>query len=343
MAESMAGWKLETTDSGIRSYSNNSKGRNLLQFRAITTVDAPVYVVGTVVRDLPSYPQWMASCKQSRVVEMVDENNLTAHITLAVPVISDRDLVVQAKTAIDLTRARSTVELIQVKSSAVPVARGVVRMPIFSGGYVFEFLGPEKTGVIYTYSADPGGSIPSVVSNWFSKNLLVETLKNMKIMVRRPSYRTMAEGSNDKALWDGALKDPAQVKIIVKNRLEEYFQDRASIDELVDRIDIVDHFLSQNNGIAELLFDSISMPFNLRRAAHLLLLTFLTKLTDDRSKAEGLANDPVLIDTLLNGPKADQPAVHEIIAGHLPPVRPTKKKTSPKKQAQPKAARKPKK
>ena len=348
MVETSGEWKLENTDRGIRSYSLASRVSNLFQFRAITIIDAPLYVVGTVVRDLPAYPQWMAACKQARVIESVDENNFTAHVTLAFPVVSDRDVVFRATTEIDLTRARSSVTLALVSDAGVPIARGIVRMPAFSGSYLFEYLSPVKTGVIYTYRADPGGNIPSLVSNWFSKNLLVETLKKLKTMVKRPSYRASAEGSNDKAMWDETLKDKDKVRLVIKNRLKEHFQDHGSIDQLISRIDLEAHFLSSSKGLAEMLFDAGCAPSNPRRAAQLLLRLCLEGLTDDRAKVESLSSDPALVDTLLRGPRSGQPAVCEILGAHFPPPEPPKKNPAKrsagrKKPAEPGTARRAKK
>ena len=336
MVETSGEWKLENTDRGIRSYSQSSRVSNLFQFRAITIIDAPLYVVGTVVRDLPAYPQWMAACKQARVIESVDENNFTAHVTLAFPVVSDRDLVFRVTTEIDLSRARSSVTLARVSDAGVPVARGIVRMPAFSGSYLFEYLSPVKTGVIYTYRADPGGNIPSLVSNWFSKNLLVDTLKSLKTIVKRPSYIAAAERANDKALYDETLKDQEKVRLIIQNRLKEHFQDHLSIDALVLRIDVAGRFLASHNGIAELLFDSAGSPAQLRRAAQMLLKLFLEGLSDDRPRIEGLAADPALIDALLHGPRPGQPGVQEILFAHFPepapPEKPIAKRSSPKKK-----------
>ncbi|GEM_PF-1475688 len=81
-------------------------------------------------------------------------------------------------------------------------------MPEFNGSYQFKFITREKTGVVFSYRADPGGNIPPAITNMFSEKLLFDTLSNLKDkMVRMERYAAAAEQSRDRAIFEGILAD----------------------------------------------------------------------------------------------------------------------------------------
>jgi hypothetical protein len=88
-------WKLMRNEDGIKAYARSIPGSKLLELKAITVIDAKMEVVGEVLRDVPSNPEWMANCSEARIVHLISRKEMIVHTTMDFPApVSDRDLVV---------------------------------------------------------------------------------------------------------------------------------------------------------------------------------------------------------------------------------------------------------
>ena len=316
-AEAAGEWKLVRSGSGIRSYSRTVPGSATMEFKATTVLDARMEVVAQIIRDVTSFPQWMASCTQAQIVKKFDENTMIVHILMDFPVVSDRDLVVRADTAYDLSKARAVVTLSQVTSSDVPVPKGVVRMPEFSGTYIIEYISREKTGIIYTYRANPGGSIPSFIANGFSKNLLFDTLKSLKVMVKKDTYRAAAERSKDKEIFQALMKDREGTRAIAKARLKERYNDHSSIEALLQSEAVLDQFFVGDNGLAEGVFNAFDSPPHAQQAAARLLKIYLQGVNTRGDLVEKLSSDNQLVNQMIYGMRPGEKSVYEILLSRI--------------------------
>lgn len=316
-ADTPAEWKLMKVSDTIKAYSRSVPGRSILDLKAITVIDARMENFGQVCRDLAAYPQWMYLCKDARVIKQFDENNMIAHITLGFPMINDRDLVVKAETQIDLDKARGIVRLSLVRDSNVPVGKGVVRMPEFSGMYQFEYLTREKTGVVYSYYADPGGHTPAPLVNAFSKMVLYHTLDGLGRMVHQAKYVEGGLKSEDRVIFEGILRDDNKVRAILKARLMEYCRDEEIIDRAVMDEDIFNLFIKGDGSLAQLVFFSWGSRENLTLAIQQILKIHARQYTRDEGLMEKIAGDKTLIDAIIDGKQPGQRSAMEIINSYL--------------------------
>ena len=316
-ADAPGEWELMKGSDTIKAYSRSVPGRNILDLKAITVIDARMENFGQVLRDLASYPRWMHLCKDARVIREIDENNMVAHITLGFPMINDRDLVVKADTRVDLEKARGIVTLSLVAAPDVPVASGVVRMPEFLGSYQLEYLSRDTTGVVFSYYADPGGSIPTAVVNVFSRMVLYRTLEGLARMVRDPKYSEAGRNSEERVLFDGILADDDRVRAILKARLMEYCKDEEMIDRAVMDENIFNLFIQGDGELARLVFFSWGSRENLTLAVQHILKIHARQYTRDAGLMERIAGDKTLVNTIIDGKKPGQPSALEILRSHL--------------------------
>lgn len=310
-------WVLTNNKHGIKTYQRIQPGSNLLQLKAIMVIDARMENFGQVLRDLPAFPLWMDMCKQAALVSKIDENNMTLHLLMDFPVVSNRDLVVKADTVYDLSKARGNVTLNMVKNSPVPVPKGALRMPEFSGTYVFEYITREKTGVIYTYYADPGGYLPAFAVNIVGKYMLYNTLKNMSAMVKKDKYVQGGQRSRDRKLFEDILSDNTRVKAILKARLMENCRNADMIDKMVADQNIVDLLINGDGQLIQQLFLSWHSRDSLEKTLCSMLLIHAQKYTSDKKIMERIANDQRLINTIIDGNKPGQPSSTDIIKNFL--------------------------
>jgi hypothetical protein len=231
--------------------------------------------------------------------------------------INDRDLVVKADTRVDLEKARGVVTLSLVAAPDVPVARGVVRMPEFLGSYQLEYLSRETTGVVFSYYADPGGSIPTAVVNVFSRMVLYRTLEGLARMVRDPKYSEAGRNSEERVLFEGILTDDERVRAILKARLMEYCKDEEMIDRAVMDENIFHLFIQGDGELARLVFFSWGSRENLTVAVEHILKIHARQYTRDEGLLERIAGDKTLVNTIIDGKKPGHPSALEILRSHL--------------------------
>ncbi|MGD0277758.1 MAG: START domain-containing protein [Smithella sp.] len=306
-------WELTNNKNGIMTYKRIQPGSKLLQLRAITVIDARMENFGQVLRDLSAYPLWMDMCKQAELVDKIDENNMTLHLLMDFPVVSNRDLIVKADTLYDLKKARGIITINMVKNSPVPVYKGALRMPEFNGSYVLEYITREKTGVIYTYNADPGGYLPSFAVNLVGKYMLYNTLKNLKDMVKKDKYVQGGQRSKDRVLFEDILSDNARVKGILKARIMEHCRDAEMIDSVVSDQNIVDLLIKGDGQLIQQLFFSWGSRESMEKTVRAILQIHAQKYTSDKKIIEKIANDQRLINSIIDGSKPGQPSAMDII------------------------------
>ncbi len=227
-------WKLTRNQDGIKSYARSVPGSKILELKAITVINARMEVIGEVLRDVPSSPKWVADCSEASIIRTLGRNDMIVHTLLNFPApVSDRDLVVKSTTTYLLDRARGIITITSVKDPAAPPRPGVVRMTNFSGKYVLEYITREKTGIIYSYRADPAGNIPAFMVNMAGRDSLFKTLKGLKKMASNPKYIEAAKRSPDIALFENTLKDKGKTRTILKNRLLEQIRDVETVNYVV--------------------------------------------------------------------------------------------------------------
>jgi len=293
-------WKLIHNKNGVKSYTRKIKGSKIVEIKAITTINAKLEVVATTLRDINAYPTWQANCKKASIIKKFDNNNMTIYYLLDFPIpVSDRDIIVKANTDYNTKTARGTVKLREINNSPLHRVKGVIRMKSFSGTYILEYLARNKTGIVYSYRADPGGRIPSFIVNLFSQNVLYKTLLNLKKAVKKKKYIKIAENSDDKKIFEKIIKNKTEVKGILKRRLLEQFKNRNFAKLMSGNPKIINLFISGNGEILEMIFLSWGAISAKKKAVKKLLKIYLQDISTDNKKIDKILNNKELIKTII--------------------------------------------
>lgn len=317
-AEVEADWKLAGNQDGILTYSRHMPGSRFASLRGITVIDARMETIGQVLRDISAYPDWMHKCKSSSVISKVDDNNMTVHVVMGLPLVSDRDLVVRADTVYDLSKARGTVNLSLAEDPSVPIPEEAVRMRQFTGTFVFEYLTREKTGMVYTYHADPGGALPAFAVNAVGRSIIHRTLLNLKQAVKKTKYLEAGQQSADRKLFDAILGDTEQVRAILRSRMMEHCRDAEHVEAVVADQAVFDFFINGDGKAAEQIFMSWGSRENLENAVRAVLAIHARKHTPDDEIIQAISKDKMLIDAIIDGKKAGRPSATDLLRSHIP-------------------------
>ena len=186
-------WSLVRNSDGIRVFTKPSENSSLDQFMGKTVVDAKLEIVVELIRDVDAQPQWMADCIEARVVKKyTEEDILVYNVTRAPWPVSNRDVVVRSRGGIDVKSGKVSIIFNAVKDSPVPPRSGIVRMTDLLGQWHLKKVGDNQTEVTYIMRANPAGNIPASIANMTSKNIPFRTLTNMKQMVKKDKYISLA-------------------------------------------------------------------------------------------------------------------------------------------------------
>jgi len=198
-------WKLADTKDGCQIYTSVVAGRDYIAAKTTCVIPARLEVIDTVIRDIANYPEWMESCKETKILKVVDDQNDVFIFWLRgyIPLFTDRDIILKSKvirnTAIgpDLIYAESTNDM------SYDSDKGYVRMPSFNILFILELVDREHTQVTFLIDPDLGKWVPSGVANLLIKQTPYKSLMKLMEMVKKSKYIEAAKTSK----YNRFLKD----------------------------------------------------------------------------------------------------------------------------------------
>jgi ribosome-associated toxin RatA of RatAB toxin-antitoxin module len=191
-----SGWNYQATKKGVAIYTRNVKNSTLDEVKVVATLQAPMEVAGAVLADVDAYPQWMADCREARVLKKVDQIDNISYVVIPTPwPVKDRDVVLRSNTRADFTRDIVVSEFEAIESNLKPPVDTYVRIRQMRGRWVFEKMAPGKTRTTFITWADPGGAIPQWVVNMKKTENPYRTMLGMKRMVKVEKYINAAQNS----------------------------------------------------------------------------------------------------------------------------------------------------
>lgn len=228
------GWRLIINKNGIKEYERDVAG-GLREFMAVSVINAKMEVIGEIIRDVPSMPQWVATCLKARVVKKMDRNNMIIYTIMDSPwPTADRDVIVKNKTVFDLKNARTIITFEAVKQNLVPLTDTMVRIKTLKGHYTMDFLGRDKTKIIYRQLVDPSGKLPKKAAYMILKNYPYESLMKLKSkMITQSKYASRARGTKEENLIVNNQKKSAYVIRIFTERLLKYVENKKALQKII--------------------------------------------------------------------------------------------------------------
>jgi hypothetical protein len=181
-------WDLKKDEGGIQVYTRKAAKGNIKELRVICELDATKAQLINTLENINDYNSWVYSNKKSTVLKMITQQNIIYYTQSHLPwPIKDRDLIVELN-----INAGADVLNIQAKSlpDYLPKNNSYIRVPYSLAQWKVTQGADNKLDVDYTFSVDPGGSIPSWIVNatltigpFNSFVKLKEILKSQKVAV----------------------------------------------------------------------------------------------------------------------------------------------------------------
>lgn len=173
-------WQKQKDAFGIQAYTAKMGGTSQLAFRGVTDIKTSLDTIVSTLRDVPSMSAWMHTCYDAKLIEEKNINERIATIKIRTPtfLVADRDLVV-SQTIVYTSPAEVIVNLTGIPDY-LPAQKDYVRVPTFDAQWILTQITPESIRVEYRGMIDPGGSIPTSITNAMLIDTPFFTLRNLK-------------------------------------------------------------------------------------------------------------------------------------------------------------------
>lgn len=181
-------WTVVKHREGIVVSTRPVPGSPVDEFSGTALLTARLETVLAVLRDVAAQPRWMDRCRESRLIdEMSLRERLIYNVTALPWPLKDRDVVVRQGLTVD---AQGRVHIaFSAIDGIVPPRPGTVRMRVLSGSWILESVDRGHTRVTYTIRTNPGGSLPSLMANYASRQIPLRTIVGLRRMAAAADYQ----------------------------------------------------------------------------------------------------------------------------------------------------------
>ena len=183
------GWKLATDAKYVLVYSRPHANSNLKEFKAIGSMDAPVYAVRAVIDDFENYPKFMPYVMECRLIKR-DSDSIIGYQRLSPKICEDRDYTLRVwKTSSSGPKGLMYLSKWEAANDLGPAEqKGVVRIKVCNGTWLLEPDGPAKTRATYAIYSDSGGAIPAFIANHASVTAIKKLYEAIRKQAKEPKY-----------------------------------------------------------------------------------------------------------------------------------------------------------
>jgi hypothetical protein len=184
-------WEFNRQRGPVKLYSRSLPGKNYLEWLAVSTSNLSFESFIHVMKDIDGYDKWFSMTKEMRLLTKRTPTDFDLYCVLKIPVITDRDSVVNINQTIDYQAGRMTAVVRAIES---PYGRnsGYVRLREM---YAY-FNVIKKTGggceLSYRLYSDIGGTISPTAVNAYTYRQPLETLEG--ILLQASIYEKNKKG-----------------------------------------------------------------------------------------------------------------------------------------------------
>ena len=174
-------WELKKEADSIQVYTRSVSNSPIKEFKAVAQINASSEKILAVLKDVPSYPQWIEDVNYTKILNSA-EDQLSFYYQMDLPwPMKDRDL------ALHMQISTSPGEISVNLSSAakeVPLDQDYIRMYTVEGEWIITRVDDNTSDVVHRFLADPEGSLPAWVVNLFIVDGPFKSMKNLRQFVK---------------------------------------------------------------------------------------------------------------------------------------------------------------
>lgn len=163
IAQAQESWELRRNENGITIYSQ--RHNNIVQLRLLTEFNASAESLIAQLQNINNYVNWVYGNKRSGIIKKISNNDIIYFTEAHLPwPIQDRDLVIELN-----IKPANAIEPLTITAKSIdgilPPKKHFIRVPYSLATWRVIPIPGNKIKIDYTFSIDPGGSIPGWLVN----------------------------------------------------------------------------------------------------------------------------------------------------------------------------------
>lgn len=160
-------WELERDEEGIVIHTRNIEGSGFKEYKAEASMEGSLDDFISIIRDVDDYPEVFSNVESARILESTD-SSLTYYMTSDAPwPVRDRDAI----TRLTIDKGVSNLVInVSSKPEYLDELDGYVRIEETRGSWNVKVVEDGTLNIQLQMHAEPGGSIPS----WLSNRVIVD-------------------------------------------------------------------------------------------------------------------------------------------------------------------------
>lgn len=188
-------WKLVKESKDIKVYYRTMPGSEIKEVKIITTFEASLSTIVSVLTNVNDYPKWVYGAMESNVINRISANEMYYYNKLDFPwPLSDRDIVIHTHIKQD-PKSKTVISISEANPTLLSTKKDLIRMKEFNSQWTFTLIGNKVLGE-YKFKSNPGGNIPPWMINLALDEGPVRTIENFKKVI----LETKSNSKNDLAI-----------------------------------------------------------------------------------------------------------------------------------------------
>jgi len=172
-------WKLTRNKDGIKVYVAENPRSKYKSIKVECILPGDFDRLIHILTDIDHLKDWVYNTKLSYLIKKISAYDLYYYTETSIPwPMSNRDVVVHLRILKDTLGRALRVTSIN-ENRLVPEKDGKVRVVYSSINWYVTMLAGKGMGIVYTFEADPGGSLPAWLVNSFADKGPYESFKKL--------------------------------------------------------------------------------------------------------------------------------------------------------------------
>ena len=178
-------WELAKNQDGIKVFTRKETNSKFKSIRVEAVVPGTMDKLLKVLMDANSNKDWVYNTNNSYVIKKLGPYEVLSYTETSVPwPVSNRD--VPLHITITQDRKANTMKMIaKGEPNAIPVQKGIVRIPYFNSWWDVKFDGKNSLNIVYFLEMDPGGTVPAWLMNMFVAKGPYETFSGLARVMKK--------------------------------------------------------------------------------------------------------------------------------------------------------------
>lgn len=180
-------WEYAGVEDGVVLHRGQVTGSEIVALKGSGIIEAPCWRIASILLDMKRAPEWVDSLAESRLVKRLSPLSYIEYNYINTPpiIMKDRDFV--SLVTIEYDGVGKSFGLRYEPSDemfSVP-GKNPIRGQIIQGSFRLSYLDPERTHLRAVLQADPRGSVPKWVANFFQQSWPMNTFRALRVQAAK--------------------------------------------------------------------------------------------------------------------------------------------------------------